>query len=126
MNDANPGLLVALSAGGVNSELASHGIGLEHVEELMVRMAMRLLADGHRLCFGGTLGDPDKDLTKYLIETAEKWLDDKAAAKVDVTKPETWPLVNYSAWPHSRKITEDQRARLVGCSHAVREGRGRA
>ena len=114
MSDDKPGLLVALSAGGLNSELAAHGIGLEHVEELMVRMGMRLLADGHRLSFGGTLGDPTKDLTKYLIETAERWLDDEAAKKVDVTKPETWPLVNYSAWPHYKKITEEQRARLVG------------
>lgn len=114
MNNPKRRLLIALSAAGLNSELAAHGIGLEHVEELMVRMAMRLLADGHRLSFGGTLGDPGKDLTKYLIETAERWLDDDAAQKVDVTKPETWPLVNYAAWPHYKNITEEQRARLVG------------
>ena len=114
MSDSKRSLLIALSAGGANNELAAHGIGVEHVEELMVRMAMRLLADGHRLSFGGTLGDPKQDLTKYLIETAERWLDDAAAEKVDVTKPETWPLVNYSAWPHYKKITEEQRARLVG------------
>jgi len=63
MSDDNSGKLIALSAGGMNDELAVHGIGLEHMEELMVRMAMRLLADGHRLSFGGTLGDPEKDLT---------------------------------------------------------------
>jgi len=114
MNNPKRRLLIALSAGGTNSELAAHGIGVEHVEELMVRMAMRLLADGHRLSFGGTLGNPDQELTKHLIDTAERWLDDDAAKKVDVTKPETWPLVNYSAWPHYKNITEEQRARMVG------------
>ncbi len=124
MGDVKLGLLVALSAGGSNDELAVHGIGLEHVEELMVRMAMRLLADGNRLSFGGTLGDPGKDLTRYLIETAERWLDDKAAEKVHVTKPETWPLVNYSAWPNHETILDDQRAKLVGICQFVNIGPG--
>lgn len=119
MNKGESGLLIALGAGGLNSELAVHGIGIEHVEELMVRMAMRLLANGHRLSFGGTLGDPDKDLTQFMIETAERWLDDKTAENVDVTRPETWPLVNYASWPNYTKITEEQRARLVGICRFV-------
>ena len=107
-------LLIALSAGGANSELAKHGIGEEHVEELMVRIAMRLLSEGHRLAFGGTLGVADQPLTKQLIDTAQRWMDETTAAKVDGTKPETWPLVNFSAWPYYEFIDEQQRARLVG------------
>lgn len=114
MTDTSGKLLVALSAGGTNAELAAHGIGEEHVEELMVRIAMRLLSDGHRLAFGGTLGDAKQPLTQQLIDTAQRWLDETTASKVDVTKPETWPLVNYSAWPYYEHIDQEQRARLVG------------
>jgi len=107
-------LLIALSAGGKNDELAVNGIGEEHVNELMVRMAMRLLSNGHRLAFGGTMGVAGQDLTENLIDTAQRYLDEKSAAAVDVTKPETWPMVNYSSWPNYETISEEQRARLVG------------
>ena len=36
-----PDLLIALSAGGRDDELAQVGIGMEHVNELMVRMARK-------------------------------------------------------------------------------------
>ncbi|MEI7462320.1 MAG: hypothetical protein WCK15_23235 [Pirellula sp.] len=114
MADSQQGLLVAISAGGDDRELAVHGIGMEHVEELMVRMAMRLLSDGHRLAFGGTLGVADKDLTQYLIDTAHRWSDEDSARAVDISRPNTWPLVNYSAWPRYKSITEEQKAKLVG------------
>ena len=113
------GLLVAISAGGSDSELAEHGIGMEHVEELMVRLSMRLLSEGHRLAFGGTMGVADKDLTRYLIDTAHRWGDEDSAHKVDITKPITWPLVNYSAWPNYKNITEEQKAKLVGICYFV-------
>ncbi len=113
------GLLVAISAGGSDSELAGNGIGMEHVEELMVRLSMRLLKDGHRLAFGGTMGLADKDLTRYLIDTAHRWGDEDSARKVDITKPITWPLVNYSAWPNYKNITDEQKAKLVGICNFV-------
>jgi len=119
VKNSSSGLLIALSAGGINSELAAHGIGEEHVEELMVRIAMRLLADGHRLSFGGTMGVAGQPLTEHLIETCQKWLAEESASQVDVTQPTTWPLVNYSAWPNYSKITQEQRARLVGICHFV-------
>lgn len=114
MADSQQGLLVALSAGGDDRELAVHGIGMEHVEELMVRMAMRLLSDGHRLAFGGALRVAGKGLTQYLIDTAHRWSEEDSARAVDISRPNTWPLVNYSAWPRYKTITEEQKAKLVG------------
>jgi hypothetical protein len=106
--------LIALSAGGDDDELAERGLGMEHVDELMVRVAKKLLNTGNRLCFGGTLGISEKKLTQYLIETAQNWLDNAAASECDVTNPATWPLVNYAAWPHHTLISEKQRANQVG------------
>lgn len=111
--------LIALSAGGDDDELAERGLGMEHVDELMVRVAKKLLSRGNRLCFGGTLGDSKQKLTHYLIETAQNWLDNASAREGDVTKPETWPLVNYSAWPHHKRISEEQRANQVGVCHFI-------
>lgn len=114
MNPNGAGLAIVLSAGGDRNELAAHGLGEEHLNELMVRMAMQLLRAGHRLAFGGTLGDPTQRLTQQLIDTATNWVGDEMAKSCDVNKPETWPLTNYSAWPFHTTITDVQRARLVG------------
>ena len=114
MTKRQHGCLIALSASGNQNELAGQGLGIEHIEELMIRLAMKLLRDGNRLSFGGTLGDAKKMLTKYLIEAALNWLDEELARKTSVTQIESWPLTNYSAWPYYTMISEEQRAQLVG------------
>lgn len=107
-------LLIGLSAGGIQEELSDHGYGLEHINELMVRISRRLLSDGHQLAFGGTLGDSDNTLTDSLIDAALGWIEDEAAKRVEITKPSAWPLVNYSPWPFHTRVTTERRASLVG------------
>lgn len=122
MTQEVPGALVALSAGGKPDELAAQGIGIEHVQELMVRLSMKLLRDGHRLAFGGVMSKNARDfvgrgqpsLTDALIDTARNWLDETSAQQCDVNQPESWPLTNYAAWPFYTEISGEQRAQLVG------------
>ena len=106
--------LISVSSGGDDRELAERGLGMEHVNELIVRVAQQLLSDGNRLAFGGTLGDCKQKLTQYLIETAQNWLGNDCARDCDVTNPKTWPLLNYSAWPFHTFISERERANLTG------------
>ena len=68
-----------LSAGGDDKELARHGLGMEHVNEVMVRMSRQLLQSGHRLAYGGTLGVEKEELTENLIDAALGWLDTASA-----------------------------------------------
>ena len=112
-------LLVALSAGGKNDELSTYGLGVEHVEELMVRLAMSLLRNGHRLAFGGSFGVPNQRLTEILIDTTQSWIGEASAKACKITRPQTWPLVNYSAWPYYNRISDEQRATLVGICRFV-------
>ena len=58
------GKFIVLAAGGKNRELERYGIGIEHVNEFVVRLARPLLQKGHRLVFGGSLNRPDEDLTQ--------------------------------------------------------------
>ncbi|MCY2968731.1 MAG: hypothetical protein NT069_34750 [Planctomycetota bacterium] len=115
-------LLIGLSAGGDKIELAEEGLGLEHIEELMVRLAMRLLQQEFRLAFGGNLVEEEAPLTEHLINAALNWQSnrpvpskqDPRGETVEVNNPSTWPLLNYSAWPQSLKIDPQRQARLVG------------
>ncbi len=106
--------LIVLSAGGDATELARQGLGVEHIDELLVRMSRHLLQEGHRLGFGGTLGEPEKQLTQLLINSALGWIHEDAAGGADVTNTETWPLVNYGAWPYYTFLSPEQEASLVG------------
>ncbi len=119
MKGGRAGLLIALSAGGSNRELAEQGLGIEHINELMIRMAMRLLREGHRMAFGGTLGVSSQALTEFLIHAAESWLNEESPNRSEVTLSESWPLMNWSAWPYHTFITDEQRAALVGICHFV-------
>jgi hypothetical protein len=119
MNPASTRISIALSAGGLPSELAEFGLGLEHIDEMMVRLAMALLRDGCQLAFGGTLGEEGKDLTRQLIEVATNWVGQADNGRCNVTDPKTWPLVNYSAWPNHVDITDERKARMVGICQFV-------
>lgn len=112
-------LLIALSAGGSDTELAADGIGMEHIDELMVRLSMRLLEAGNHLAFGGTMGDKDKRLTENLIITGQRWSENKESTSIDVNNPSTWPIVNYSSWDFYNKIDPAHRANLVGLCHFI-------
>jgi|GEM_PF-836950 len=141
--DAPSRLLIALSSNGSSVELADVGLGVEHCDELMVRLAMRLLNQNQRLAFGGTLtqsrSEPDEPgsqshrctskLAEHLISAALNWQSEQSesgfeneshttrASQSNVTKPETWPLLNYSAWPNYRNLAPEWKANLVGVCH---------
>lgn len=120
---SNHSKLVALSAGGNDRELAAYGLGMEHIDELMVRLARKLLIEGHRLAFGGILGAPKAvksvskkgyRLTELLLDAALGWLDEGVAKQASVTDPGSWPLVNYGAWPFHTFVDDERKAGLVG------------
>jgi hypothetical protein len=109
--------VIALSAGGDDEELAHDGLGQEHIDELMVRLSRKLLQDGNRLAFGGTLGVPDNELTSLLIDAALGWLSEQRAEKTKLTDASSWPLVNYSIWPYHTRASQEDLAQLIGvCS----------
>jgi hypothetical protein len=110
---------IVLSAGGAAEELAEHALGMEHVDELMVRLSRKLLQGGSQLAYGGILGDSKAQLTERLIDAALGWLRKESAKKCEITTPESWPLVNYAAWPYHTFVSLERRAELVGVCRFV-------
>jgi len=118
-------LLIALSAGGNPSELARDGLRIEHVNEVFGRIVMRVLSDGHRIAFGGTLTDPDAPLAREMIETTIRWtnsenqsrggnkLNGRGSARY-LNSPFLWPLVNYSAYPFCNDLAPEKAAQWIG------------
>lgn len=111
--------LIALSAGGDDKELASYGLGQEHVNELMVRLSRKLLQDGYRLAYGGISGIPNNELTNLLIDAALGWLGEQTAKQTDLIDPSSWPLVNYAIWPYCTFASQEYLAQLIGICSVV-------
>lgn len=112
--------IAVLSAGGTLAAMAHEGVAVEHADDLLVRLSLRLLRNGWRLSYGGTLGNIESNVTKSLLEvargyTAEQDLDDlnreQPTSAEDLDTP---PLINYAAWPNHRFLTERNKAQHVG------------
>lgn len=103
MGNPSRGILVALSAGGQESELAADGTSVVQVEDLMIRMASELLSRGHSLAFGGTIGNPEQRLTSELLHTAQQHR--LSGAQTGVAS--RTPVINYAAWPNSLSVSQE-------------------
>jgi hypothetical protein len=119
-------LLIALSAGADQREMAEYGLRSEHIDETMVRIVMRVLSAGHRLAFGGTLNNPKHALTNQMIDTTLRWanlkaLDGEGVRTAEYLKdPSLWPLVNYSAYPFYNDLEPQKEATWIGFCRIVR------
>lgn len=71
---ASPTAWVAISGGGVNSELYAAGIGEEHNHDLMVLLTRLIASRGLGVAYGGSLRAPSADnLVDGLLYTARAW-----------------------------------------------------
>lgn len=105
---------IAISGGGTSEDVATAGLGIGHVNDVIMRLTRRLLQHGHTLHYGGSLSDYESNLTKSMIDVAVGWdrLNDAEAATS--ARSDDSPFVNYAAWPFYRFVTTRQRAELQG------------
>lgn len=112
-------LPVALSGLSTDEELAEYGLGVEHLEELMIRICIRLLENRCRLILGGTLGNPTRRETEYLVDTLRTWLPPAVGDAIQLPRKSTWPIVSYSPWPECENLTVQVHAHLAGICEMV-------
>jgi hypothetical protein len=107
-------------------ELAEYGLRMEHIDETMVRITMRVLSAGHRIAFGGTFNNPKAPLTKKMVDTTLRWVKLKDEDGPDrkshdyLNTPSQWPLVNYNAYPFYNDLEPQQEANWIGFCQIVR------
>ena len=131
------GMKVALSGGGTNLDVASSGLGLVHVSDIMVRVTRRLIENGARVVYGGALNfrHPNNTLTADLLEVPKAW-DASRDERDEFGNPpggqpttvavadhlealRRAPLTNYSPWPYYDLISQRERAELAGLCEVI-------
>lgn len=113
-----PKPVIVLSAGGERADLDRWGLGPEHVNDLLVQLSKRLLQQGCRLAYGGTLSVPGHTMTRTLLDVATRWERDNPLQGREGQADE-WPLINYAAWPYHSEITTKHRADNAGICRFV-------
>ncbi|MGV2334652.1 MAG UNVERIFIED_CONTAM: toll/interleukin-1 receptor domain-containing protein [Planctomycetaceae bacterium] len=108
---------VAVSGIGDDSELQPHGIGCEHLDELLSRLTIALLTQNCQLILGGTIAKLDRAATARLLDIAQTWLPQKTLGSISLGTPRTWPFQNFLQWPDCEKLTPEHHASLAGVCH---------
>jgi hypothetical protein len=108
---------VAVSGVGNDSELQPHGMGCEHLDELLSRLTIALLTANCQLILGGSLAKLSRAATTRLLDIAQTWLPPETLKRISLGTPRTWPFQNFLQWPDCEQLTPEHHASLAGVCH---------
>lgn len=113
--------LVAISMSFDRDNLLARGLGLEHLKELLIRLARPLLREEVSLGYGGHWQEAEDNFTFELLRlvSAEKAVEAERKT-VGLESPKVGRLINHSAWPDYQKITPAIEAEWINACRIVR------
>src|SRR5262249_52764949 len=111
--------VIGLSISYQRDVLLARGLGLEHLREMLVRLARPLLRQGASLAYGGHWKDVEDNFTFDLLRLISAEQEDNTAGGPD-TDLTSGRLYNHSAWPHYLDITPQIEAQWINCCRIVR------
>ncbi|MGD9880206.1 MAG: hypothetical protein AB7U95_08715 [Reyranella sp.] len=114
--------LIGFSVSYQRENLLARGLGLEHLRELLLRLARPLLRHGGSLAYDGDWEETPENFTFDLLRlvSAER-LDDTPAARVNIGQ-----LFCYSPWPEYHAISKSVEAQWMNCCRILRINQARA
>ena len=110
--------VVAFSISYQHDNMLARGMGLEHLRELLIRLARLLVRAGANLAYGGNWKDTDDNFIFPLLQLISAEQEDSsvtAGSGVPVGK-----LYNHSPWPWYLDITPKIEAQWINCCSVVR------
>ncbi len=111
--------VVGLSVSYARENLLARGLGLEHLRELLLRLARPLLRQGVSLAYGGHWQETEDNFTFDLLRLISAEQEDNSLGGPD-TNLVIGRLYNHSAWPHYLDITPRIEAEWINCCRVVR------
>jgi len=117
--------LIGLSVSYQRDHLLARGLGLEHLRELLVRLARPLLRQGASLAYGGHWRPTEDNFTFDLLRLISAEQEDNSLGGPDTNLP-IGRLYNHSPWPGYLDITPRIEAQWINCCRIVRITQQRA
>lgn len=124
--------LIAFSVSHEPENLLERGLGLEHLRELLLRLARPLLRHSGSLAYAGHWRNEDDNLTFDLLRLVNAELLDTNASpetRKDTTsnpRPRNGQLFCHSPWPDYLEISKGVEAQWMNCCRILRINQERA
>ena len=97
----------------------ARGMGLEHLRELLTRLARPLLSHGASVAYGGNWKPGNDNFTYKLLDLINAERQEQTLAGTD-EGPLLGKLINHSAWPDYLDISPKTEAEWIHCCHIIR------
>lgn len=111
--------VIGLSVSYQRENLLARGLGLEHLRELLIRLARPLLRQGASLAYGGHWKETEDNFTFDLLRLISEEQEDNSLGGPD-TNLTIGTLYNHSPWPDYLEITPRIEAQWINCCRIVR------
>lgn len=111
--------VIALSISYQRDSLLARGMGLEHLRELLIRLARMILRRGACLAYGGHWRESEDNFMFDLLRLIAAEQEDNTSGGQDAGT-QIGRLYNYSAWPHYLDVTPRIEAQWINSCRIVR------
>lgn len=111
--------LIGFSISYDPNNLLARGFGLEHLRELLLRIARPLLRRGASLAYGGNWKEQPGNFTYELLKLISAEQEDNSLGGPDTNLP-IGRLVNHLAWPNYSMVTPRIEAQWINCCRILR------
>jgi hypothetical protein len=111
--------VIAFSISYQRENLLARGLGLEHVRELLIRLARPILRQGASLAYGGNWKETEDNFTYDLLRLISAEQEDNSQGGAD-TSLQIGMLYNHSSWPHYLDISRRIEAQWINACRIVR------
>jgi hypothetical protein len=111
--------VIGFSISYQRDNLLARGLGLEHIRELLLRLARPMLRQGASLAYGGHWNETEDNFTYDLLRLINAEQEDNSLGGPD-TNLTIGRLFNHSSWPYYLGITPNIEAQWINCCRIVR------
>lgn len=111
--------VIAFSISYQRENLLARGMGLEHLRELLIRLARPILRQGANLSYGGHWKETEDNFTYDLLRLISAEQEENSLGGPD-SNLQIGKLYNFSPWPYYLDITPKIEAQWINCCRIVR------
>jgi SLOG cluster2 len=114
--------VIAFSVSYQRENMLARGMGLEHLRELLVRLARPILRQGASLAYGGNWKETEDNFIFPLLRLISAEQEDQTSSTSE-SAPDSNPvgkLYNHLPWPWYLEVTPRVEAQWINCCRIVR------
>jgi hypothetical protein len=111
--------VIAFSISYQRDNLLARGMGIDHLRELLIRLARPIIRQGASLAYGGNWRETEDNFTFDLLRVISAEQEDNSLGGPD-SNLTIGKLYNHSSWPYYLEVTPKIEAQWINCCRIVR------